>query len=151
MDAAFWIIFALEKVRNFRFWEAVELYDKKLIEQELQAAAKKSHEAYLVELNKWSETTSRKNQKQKERHDAWLQKVIGAPPPYEYENWGEISSGFSSDEEPEFWVRFKYDFGEEPDLKAYFADRREQQRRLAANPPKPFVPRPFPPGFSPKT
>jgi len=151
LNAAFWIIFALEKVRNLHFWEAVSLYDKKLIEHELQAATKKSHEAYLVELNKWTEITSQKNQQQKERHDTWLQKIIGAPPPYEYESWGEINSGFSKDEEPEIWVRFKYDFGEEPDLKAYFEKRMEQRRRLAANPAKPFVPTPFPPGFSGKT
>jgi hypothetical protein len=151
MPAMFWITFASEKLCLLRFWEDVVLYDQKAIDQEIFAATKMGHDAYLATRDKWSKFTSQIRAQQQQRHDAWLEKVIGVPPPYEYDNWGEIISLIDPRDGPaEILVRFKYAFGEDVDLKTYFENRREQEHRLAMNPPKPLVPGQLPPGFSRK-
>ena len=133
------------------FLEDVVLYDQKAIDQELLAATKTGHEVYIRELRKWTEIVQRADRKQLDRLDAWLEKVIGAPPPYEYDNWGEIVSVIDPRaEEVLIVVRFRHDFGENADLKAYFENRRNREHQLAMNPPQPFIPGKLPPGFRPK-
>lgn len=151
MRSKFQIEFGGERLDKMRFAEDVIVSDRKIVDEALALAAKSGHEAYVAELKKWTTITDQAQRKQMDRHDAWLEKVIGAPPPYEYDSWGEIVSMI----EPrygdvEILVRFRYDFGETPDLKAYFENRREREHRQAMNPPKPFVPGQLPPGFSRK-
>jgi len=151
LRARFQIEFGRERLCKLRFAEDVILYDQKMIDAEIFAATKRGHEAYLAERTKWSKFTSQIDAQQQQRHDAWLEKVIGAPPPYEYDNWGEIISWIGPrDEGVEILVRFKYDFGEDADLKVYFENRRELEHQLAMNPQKPLVPGELPPGFSRK-
>ena len=151
MMSMFWIAFASDKLRQLRFWEDVTLYDQRTIDQELFAATKVGHEVYVTKLKMWTEVVHQAKRQQRDKHDAWLEKVIGAPPPYEYDNWGEMLSQIDrGDGDVQILVRFKYDYGEEVDLKVYFENRRQQEHQLAMNPPKPFVPGKLPPGFSRK-
>ena len=151
MPSRFQITFADDRLYKLYFAENVVLYDQEMITQELVAATKKGHDVYIAELKKWTEMTDRARRKQMDKHDVWLEKVIGSPPPYEYDNWGEIVSLIDPrDGDVGILVRFKCDFGEETDLKAYFENRREQEHRLAMNPPKPLYSSKLPPGFSRK-
>lgn len=151
LHARFQIEFGGEHLDKLRFAEDVVLYDQNAIDQEIFAAEKSGDNYYRAVVAKWSQFTDQVQTKQRQRHDAWLKRVIGTPPPYEYDKWGEIISLI----EPrsgnvEILVRFKYDFGEAPDLKAYFKNQREQERLFVVNPQKPFVPGQLPPGFSRK-
>jgi hypothetical protein len=150
LQARFQIEFGRQRLTKLRFAEDIVLYDQKAIDQELFAATKRGHGVYVAELKKWTEITYQARCRQRDKHDAWLEKVIGAPPPYEY-NWGEIVSLIEPREGTvEILVRFKYDFGEGTDLKAYFDNQREQEHQVAMNPSKPFATGELPPGFRPK-
>jgi hypothetical protein len=84
--------------------------------------------------------------------DRWLVQVTHAPSPYEYE-WGEIFSLIDarSDNAPEIVIRFKNEFPEGMDYKAYYQNRREQMERMEKQFENAKPLGQFPPGFSRKT
>jgi hypothetical protein len=81
---------------------------------------------------KWRKLIIESEALKKQRHDAWLQKIIGTLPPYEYD-WGCIASSIGRDGEASIGVIFKYEILDRTsiaDKKSYFQNRRKESKRI---------------------
>jgi hypothetical protein len=151
LDAELEVCFRYTKLIELQFVEKIVLYDRKKLNRELMAARQISHDHYVAVLKEITDFTQKIIAGQKEKLDAWLVQTAKTLPPYEYE-WGEIFS--TMDEryggEPKIIIRFKKDFPEGMDYKAYYQDQRERMERLEKEilNAKPLAR--FPAGFSRK-
>jgi hypothetical protein len=92
LEASFVIEFEHERLLSLRFQRnESNLIKEKMLEEEAKAK-KTGNQAQVTEvLNKWGKVLGQAHIEEQHKNDRWLEKLIGHPPPYEFD-WGRIIS-----------------------------------------------------------
>jgi hypothetical protein len=121
LKAQFTILFKGEHLHELRFEQEGQQAFWDRLDRETKAASKNGWEAELAAIRKWGKILADAGRLQKQQNDEWLVRVIGGPPPYEYD-WGFIASfqDPKQDYDAVIRVEFKYSFLDRgfPDLKS---------------------------------
>lgn len=109
--ADFCIFFRYQRLHLLSFTSQETRRRQLLADKEMEKAKKNGHSIWIRSINHWGALLGEAEKKQKENNDAWLQKVIGNPPPYEYP-WGTICSLIDDRQDGDAVIRveFKYSF-----------------------------------------